>query len=98
MLCYLKWFKLLLCTLQRSKVDLNPNGGMILSTSFEGGIEFSDVIFCYPSCPFPNVLNNVSFKVYPGQTVALIGPNGCGKTTIFKLIQRLYDIEEGMVN
>ena len=65
---------------------------------FEGGIEFSDVVFCYPSCPFPNVLSNVSFKVHPKQTVALIGLSGCGKSTILKLIQRLYNIQEGMVN
>ena len=65
--------------------------------NFEGGIEFSDVVFSYPSSLDEPVLNGVTFKVRPREIVALIGPSGCGKSTIMSLIPRLYNIQEGMV-
>ena len=64
---------------------------------FEGAIKFSDVTFSYPSAPVDTVLDGISFKVHPRQTLALVGRSGCGKSTIMKLIQRLYEIEDGMV-
>jgi len=61
----------------------------------EGRISFEDVTFAYePSRP---VLHDVSFEIEPGQTVALVGPTGAGKTTIANLIPRLYDATEGSV-
>ena len=61
----------------------------------EGRISFEDVTFAYePSRP---VLHDVSFEIEPGQTVALVGPTGAGKTTIANLISRLYDATEGSV-
>lgn len=61
----------------------------------EGRIEFTSVSFFY-SDQIP-ALNKLSFKVTPGQTVALVGRSGSGKSTIFNLILRLYDAEEGQV-
>ena len=55
---------------------------------------FSDVL---DSSAGPRVLDGVSFVVPPGQTVALVGPSGAGKTTICHLVPRLYDVEEGAV-
>ena len=61
----------------------------------KGKVEFEDVSFSYgPDNP---ILTNVSFKVEPGQTAALVGPTGAGKTTIISLIPRFYDPESGVV-
>jgi ATP-binding cassette subfamily B multidrug efflux pump len=61
----------------------------------EGRIEFKNVTFAY--VPGRPVLHDVSFEVEPGQTVALIGPTGAGKTTIANLIARFYDVSAGSV-
>ena len=63
--------------------------------SVEGRIEFENVSFAYE--PDRPVLQNVDFRVAPGQTVALVGPTGAGKTTIANLIPRFYDASAGAV-
>jgi ATP-binding cassette subfamily B protein len=60
------------------------------------GIEFRDVSFTYPGKD-EAALRNVSFKIRPGEAVALVGRNGAGKTTIVKLLTRLYDPDEGQI-
>ena len=64
--------------------------------SIKQGIEFRNVSFKYPDSD-RYVLNGVSFKIEPQQTVALVGENGAGKTTIVKLLSRLYDPTEGEI-
>ena len=61
-----------------------------------GAFEFDDVSFGYPGSDGP-VLSGVSFRVEPGQTVAIVGATASGKTTIARLIPRLYDVTEGAV-
>jgi subfamily B ATP-binding cassette protein MsbA len=61
----------------------------------EGAIEFEKVSFTYDSVI--SALNNVSFKVKPGQTAALVGPSGAGKSTILNMILRFYDSESGVI-
>jgi len=62
-----------------------------------GEIVFSDVFFTYPLRPEARSLDDVSFQVKPGERVALVGPSGAGKTTIFALLLRFYDPTSGRV-
>lgn len=61
-----------------------------------GVLEFHDVSFKYPGAE-ENVLENISFKAEPGQTTAIIGSTGCGKSTLIHLIPRFYDVTEGSI-
>ena len=61
-----------------------------------GAIDFNNVLFGYEKTQAP-VLDNVSFKVKPGETIALVGPSGAGKTTIAALIPRFYDVDQGSI-
>ena len=66
-----------------------------LSPDMDGSVEFKGVTFGY--VPGQPILKNVSFKVKPGETVALVGPTGSGKTSATSLIHRFYDVWEGQV-
>lgn len=61
-----------------------------------GEIEFRDVTFTYPGASVP-ALQNISFRIEEGQTVAITGPTGSGKSTLVQLIPRLFDPEEGEI-
>jgi len=63
-----------------------------------GAIAFDGVGYVYPSRPTVRVLDNVSFKVEPGEMVALVGPSGAGKSTLFDLVLRFYDPVDGAVS
>ena len=65
----------------------------------QGRVTFSKVSFTYDrgTSAETKVLSEVSFQVEPGETIALVGPTGAGKTTIVNLISRFYDIEEGKI-
>lgn len=62
----------------------------------KGEVEFRNVCFRYPDAD-GDVLSNISFKAHKGETVALIGATGCGKSTIINLIPRFYDATKGQV-
>ncbi|CAF3688467.1 unnamed protein product [Adineta steineri] len=62
-----------------------------------GDIEFSNIKFSYPSRPGVQILNNISFDVQRGQTIALVGSSGSGKSTCVQLLQRFYDADAGIV-
>ena len=66
-----------------------------LTGDMDGSVEFRDVVFGY-AADRP-VLRNVSFKVNPGETVALVGPTGSGKTSAMSLVHRFYEVQSGAV-
>lgn len=66
-------------------------------TPVKGTIEFKNLSFTYPDTGI-TALKNISFSVKPGETLAIVGNTGSGKSTILELIGRLYDVEEGMLN
>jgi ATP-binding cassette subfamily B (MDR/TAP) protein 1 len=74
---------------RRPKIETRSSAGAKIN--IEGGIEFRDVYFEYPSKPDHPVLRGLSFTVRPGQYVALVGASGCGKTTAIALLERFYD-------
>jgi len=86
---------------QETELDQNVAG---YEAPMEGSVRFEDVTFCYDSPGEPCsldadnlVLQNVTFDVEPGQTVAIVGQTGSGKSTVAKLISRIYDVDEGRV-
>jgi ATP-binding cassette subfamily B protein len=69
--------------------------GARVARGLKGNIEFENVSFGYkPNSP---VLRDVTFKIEPGSTAALVGPTGAGKTTIISLIPRFYDLDSGVI-
>ncbi|XP_045876170.1 phosphatidylcholine translocator ABCB4 isoform X6 [Meles meles] len=66
--------------------------------SIKGNLEFIDVHFSYPARADVQILKGLNLTVESGQTVALVGNSGCGKSTTVQLIQRLYDPDEGRIN
>jgi ATP-binding cassette subfamily B protein len=74
-----------------------PAHPAILPQPAEGRVTFEGVRFAYPSRTAKSALKGLSFKVEPGETVAIVGPSGAGKSTIFSLILRFYDPSEGSV-
>ncbi|KAM6202297.1 ATP-dependent translocase ABCB1 [Rhynchocyon petersi] len=66
--------------------------------NIKGNLEFKDVHFSYPSRKEVKILKGLNLKVQSGQTVALVGNSGCGKSTTVQLMQRLYDPTEGTIS
>ncbi|MBA7526964.1 putative multidrug export ATP-binding/permease protein [subsurface metagenome] len=78
---------------RETEIDENVEG---ISKSLEGRIKFENISFAYPGSEKP-VLKNINLEVKPGQTVAIVGTTGSGKTTLTKLISRLYNLDKGKI-
>ncbi|PWA23942.1 hypothetical protein CCH79_00011020, partial [Gambusia affinis] len=81
----------------------NPTIDSYSETGFKpdfikGNIEFKDIHFSYPSRPDVKILGGMCLSVSSGQTMALVGSSGCGKSTTIQLLQRFYDPQEGFVS
>jgi ATP-binding cassette, subfamily B, bacterial len=77
---------------------LDPAHPLPLPMPAKGAIAFNQVTFHYPSRPNVSALDQVTLNIAPGETVALVGPSGAGKTTVIQLIQRFWDPESGSVS
>jgi ATP-binding cassette subfamily B protein len=75
----------------------DPDHPVALPRPLRGEIAFEDVGFAYPTRPGAAVLGGIGLHIRPGETVALVGPSGAGKTTILQLILRFYDPEAGRI-
>jgi ATP-binding cassette subfamily B protein len=75
--------------------EIIKQNDQISSTSFKGTITFNDVHFSYDNKQ--NVFNGLSFEVNAGETVAIVGPTGAGKTSIINLISRFYEFQKGEI-
>jgi len=77
------------------QAELTDAPGAVALADVAGEVVFDHVDFCYVPCV--PVIKDVSLRAEPGQTVALVGPTGAGKTTIVSLLTRFYDIDDGAI-
>jgi ATP-binding cassette subfamily B protein len=81
-----------------TELDQNVEGH---DAPIEGEVVFADASFCYrppgDACPSEPALEGISFGARPGQTIAIVGQTGSGKSTIAKLINRTYDVDDGQI-
>lgn len=75
----------------------DPTSPQALPTRVTGAIRLEDVTFTYPQRPDVSALDHVSLDIAPGETVALVGPSGAGKTTIIQMLLRFYDPTSGRI-
>ena len=62
-----------------------------------GKVDFSGANFSYPTRPEVQVLHDMQLSISSGQSVALVGESGCGKSTTIQLLQRFYDLTSGQI-
>lgn len=77
--------------------EITDRDGALELPTVRGSVTFEHVSFAYTDEPDKLVLKDVSFEIRPGETIALVGPTGAGKTTIVNLISRFYDVTSGQI-
>ncbi len=87
-----------LVELLETEPDIRPPANPVpMPEPARGDVRFEEVTFHYPSRPDVAALNGLTLDVKPGETVALVGPSGAGKTTVFQLLLRFYDPQGGRI-
>lgn len=81
--------------LDQPEVDPDPEGAVVMGKA-KGAVEIKDVRFSY--VPGREVLHGIKLSAKPGQTIAIVGPTGCGKTTLINLLMRFYDADSGTIS
>ena len=81
---------------RQSAIDPSDEGGTVLQ-SVKGHISIQNVVFRYPTRQEVVVCRDFSLEIQPGETIALVGASGCGKSTTVSLLERFYDPESGVV-
>jgi ATP-binding cassette subfamily B protein len=84
--------------LKTTPTILAPTAPKPLAQPVRGAVSFDRVSFRYPSRPEAAALDDFSLSVRPGETIAIVGPSGAGKTTVFQLLLRFYDPDAGTVS
>jgi ATP-binding cassette subfamily B protein len=80
-----------------TEVEIKDKENAVELKELKGEVRFEEVSFAYGDEPDRLILDHVSFLVKPGETIALVGPTGAGKTTIVNLISRFYEVTDGRV-
>jgi len=75
-------------------IDANQDAGLKLD-DVHGNVDVKDAEFHYPTRPNIQILKRLKLSIKKGESIALVGESGCGKSTVIQLIQRLYDLEDG---
>ena len=78
-----------------TKTTIHDGAGTAGKDGLYGELEFRGVSFRYPDSD-KNIIENISFKAHQGETVAIIGSTGCGKSTLVNLVPRFFDATEGL--
>ncbi|MDG1732199.1 MAG: ABC transporter transmembrane domain-containing protein [Thalassotalea sp.] len=76
---------------------IDPSTPAQMPDNKENIIEFKQLKFNYPSRPDVSALNNINLTIPTGKVIAIVGPSGAGKTTLFELLQRFYDPQQGSI-
>ena len=82
----------------KSVIESPTSPKALPATRGGASVELSELKFSYPSRPGQIALNHLSLSVKPGETVALVGPSGAGKTTVFQMLLRYYDPQSGRIS
>jgi ATP-binding cassette subfamily B protein len=83
--------------LDEKPVITAPANPVPLPVPAKGEVSFHGVEFAYPMRPHRSAIHDLTFEVNPGETIAIVGPSGAGKTTVFALLQRFYDPDRGVI-
>lgn len=79
---------------RKPQIDTNPAVGLKLN-QVEGSLQMREAEFSYPTRRDVQILNRLNLSIKTGESIALVGESGCGKSTVVQLIQRLYDLDSG---
>lgn len=82
---------------RKSEIDPDNKWGLDIKRRIKGRVELKNVFFAYPSRPDQMIFKGLTLKIDAGQTVALVGQSGSGKSTIIGLIERFYDPDKGSI-